>query len=105
MVGINAIGNSWNGLHGGWLDESTSALIVNNHGELHSIEELPFLYKVLFYYAQPSITINAATGTEMYGAENIKLSFKPVTSAYNFMFINKECLLKLRTAPTVSLRR
>jgi hypothetical protein len=94
VVGVNAIGNSWNGLHGGWLDESTTALIVNNQGEINCMEELSFLYTVLFYYAHPSITINVATGTQIYEASNIQLAFNTFTSTYNFMFINKDSLLK-----------
>jgi hypothetical protein len=35
-----------------------------------------------------------ATGTEIYEADNIQLSFNTVTSAYNFMSINKDSLLQ-----------
>jgi hypothetical protein len=86
-----------------WLGEENTNLIVQTP-ENQPVPDRPYatrmrpLHKILLYFAKPGLTKNVKTGTEIFLAANLTLSYNSSTDSYSFVMLNKDAILKYTDA-------
>ena len=87
---------------GGWLDDESSSIIVQQPDTVSVINQLPPLHRMLLRYTSPSITKNLANESQTYLIPTLSLeydSMNPTTITYHFIIPNKKVVLKKTTRP------
>lgn len=82
---------------GGWLDDSSTKLIVQTGDTIQSLSYIPPLHKMLFFYTKPAILRNESDGSQVYLVPNVSLQSTMNTSSaqtYQFTIPNREYMLK-----------
>lgn len=101
LMGINAF-DSKCGTLGGWLDDESSAVIVQNGDTVSKIPMLPQLHRILLHYTSPSITKNPTTGDITYLLPSLSLEYdanNPSITTFHFIIPNKQIVLKRTSRP------
>lgn len=84
---------------GGWLDDS-HIIVRDDQDRLRYFANLPKLHKILFHYALPSITINAAdNNSQVYLVDNVTLTYRSDDASYSFITPTKSIVLKYTNYP------
>lgn len=95
LMGVSAFENKCS--FGGWLDDSSSEIIVQEPNNVSVLTYLPQLHKMLFHYTMPSITRNSANEHQSYLVPSLSLEYNmnnPSSNTYHFIIPNKKIVLK-----------
>lgn len=98
LMGMNAYESKCS--FGGWLDDSTSNVIVQQADGVATIDRLPQLHRLLLHYSSPAITRNADNTNQTYLVPSLSLEVNLSNpGAYHFMIPNKKVVLKKTKHP------
>lgn len=99
LMGINAYDN--NCVNGGWLEDESTRIIVQDTDGTKALRQLPPLHKMLFYYTKPG-SIHSSNGDHLFLVPNIMLQYdttNSTTATYHFVIANKKNMLKWSNRP------
>lgn len=87
---------------GGWLDDGSSNVIIQQPDGAATITQLPQLHRMLLHYTSPSITRNTLNDSQVYLVPTLSLEYdatNPSITTYHFIVPNKKIVLKKTQRP------